>query len=565
MRIVSAGVGLILLVQAAGAADYPGDRFVERAPPIPWSWSGFYFGVHVGGGVGATQFSDPAGGSIYGGNVRTPVGLGGGQLGYNWQVGNTGLVLGVEADASFLTGGGTNTCLASSGYFLSANCRVRANAAASVTGRVGYAMGPSGHTLLFAKGGAAWLNQKLDIVSNPLIFETDAADSRWGWTAGAGVEQAITPAWSVKVEYDYADFGSASMATPASYRQVSYPFTYAQTPGGTTSTRQTSQTVKLGLNLKLDQDPHLRWDDDAAPVALRRLSDGYGTPDAEIEIGGRAWYSSGSFQKDLGATSAAAHQNVLVSRLTYDTTAATGEVFGRADSSTNFFLKGFIGGGGVTRGKMHDEDWLVFSQTVPYSNTVSDPVKGLLAYGTFDIGYNLLRGTAYKVGGFVGYNYFRENRSAYGCTQIANPNGPCVPTFSNAVLGITENSVWHSVRLGLNGVVNLTDRLKLTADAAYLPYARLSSVDTHLLRTDVTNTVSPERGEGHGVQLEAVLAYDFGNSFSVGAGGRYWAMWATTDTSTNIFGTACPCQTLPTRTERYGAFLEASYKLGVTK
>jgi hypothetical protein len=62
------------------------------------------------------------------------------------------------------------------------------------------------------------------------------------------------------------------------------------------------------------------------------------------------------------------------------------------------------------------------------------------------------------------------------------------------------------------------------------------------------------------VQLEAILSYAIGKSFSVGAGGRYWAMWAT-DASTNIFGTGCPCQTLPVRTERYGGFVQASYKL----
>jgi len=30
---------------------------------------------------------------------------------------------------------------------------------------------------------------------------------------------------------------------------------------------------------------------------------------------------------------------------------------------------------------------------------------------------------------------------------------------------------------------------------------------------------------------------------------------------TNIFGTPCPCQASPMMTERYGAFLQASYKL----
>jgi hypothetical protein len=55
-------------------------------------------------------------------------------------------------------------------------------------------------------------------------------------------------------------------------------------------------------------------------------------------------------------------------------------------------------------------------------------------------------------------------------------------------------------------------------------------------------------------------AYALGNSFSIGAGGRYWAMWSN-NASTNIFGSQCPCQTLPVRTERFGAFVQASYKL----
>jgi hypothetical protein len=42
-------------------------------------------------------------------------------------------------------------------------------------------------------------------------------------------------------------------------------------------------------------------------------------------------------------------------------------------------------------------------------------------------------------------------------------------------------------------------------------------------------------------------------------------MWTDTDALVNIFGTACPCQTLPTRTERYGAFLQAAYKFGTVK
>jgi hypothetical protein len=33
---------------------------------------------------------------------------------------------------------------------------------------------------------------------------------------------------------------------------------------------------------------------------------------------------------------------------------------------------------------------------------------------------------------------------------------------------------------------------------------------------------------------------------------------------TNIFGTPCPCQTLPVKTDRYGLLLQADYKFDMS-
>jgi opacity protein-like surface antigen/outer membrane protease len=561
MQKISVAVfSLLLGTNLASAADLP---TIVVAPRALWSWTGLYIGGHVGAGFGTSQFSDAAGPAIYGGNVRSPAALGGGQIGANWQIPNSIWVLGVETDASAVAADGTATCLASSGFFISANCHVRQVASGSLTGRVGVATGAQGRTLIYAKGGLAWLREQIDLTSNGLIPQTSTGfdGMRWGWTVGAGVEKALTPVWSLRLEYDYANFGDISVATPASFLQVLPPsaFGYLPTAGGATSIGQSVQTVKVGLNLKLGEDLHAQWEPPASDYRLRGTSDAAYVADTEIEIGGRTWYSSGRFQKDLGGTINQSQQDLLVSRLTYDTTSATGELFGRIDSSSNLFLKGFIGGGAHLSGKMHDEDWVIFNATVPYSNTSSNPVKGDLGYATIDVGYAVFHGPSSRVGGFVGYNYFRENKAAYGCAQIANPYSDCIPSIPASTLGITENDTWHSFRLGLNGEVKLMDRLTLTADAAYLPFVAFRGTDNHLLRTDVANTVSTETGNGKGVQLEAILAYSFANSFSIGAGGRYWAMWAT-DAYTNIFGTACPCQTLPSRTERYGGFVQASYK-----
>src|SRR3954452_15182111 len=306
----------------AAAADMP-DVIPAYAPS--WSWTGFYLGAHLGAGSASSQFSDPRGPSIYGGTVTSPAFLGGGQGGYNWQIQN--FVLGIQGDVSGAVSDGSATCLASSGFFISANCRVHPGLGGSLTGRVGWATGAQGRTLVYAKGGGAFLQERIDITSNPLIFPATSFDgTRWGWTIGAGVERAITPAWSFRLEYHYAKFGALDVATPQSFLQVLPPLNngYVQTAGGTTSVGQNLQTVKLGLNYRIGVDGDAKFEPTASDYRLRGTTDAGVIPGIEVEVGGRTWYSSGRFQKDLGATADQALQNVLVSRLTYDTTAATG-------------------------------------------------------------------------------------------------------------------------------------------------------------------------------------------------------------------------------------------------
>ena len=479
-------------------------------------------------------------------------------------------MLGIEADLSGLVSIGTNTCLASSGFFVSANCRSEPNASATVTPRIGYAIDPQQRTLLYIKGGFAAVHDHIDIASNAILGPgTDASGNVWkaGWTAGAGVERALTPAWSLRLEYDYLGFGHSNVATPISFLQVvpDDAAGYVQTPAGTTSISQNVQEVKFGLNYRFGVDPWARWADmPQVPIASAAW-----TPTAapvawfagwELEAGVRYWYSSGKFQKDLGGTTSAANANVLVSRLTYDSIANSGEIFTRIESPDRMFVKGFVGAGALSSGHMNDEDWLIFGETVPYSNTISNPVTGTISYATGDIGYDALRAADYRLGAFVGYNYYRDKKDAYSCVQIANAFSDCVPAIPDNQLGISENDTWNSLRVGVNGDVMLLPGLRLNADAAVLPYTQFSGVDTHCLRTDVSNQNSTETGHGIGVQLDAILSYYITPAFNVGAGGRYWAMWTNDNAYTNAFGTPCPCQTLPAKTERYGLLVQADYK-----
>ena len=56
--------------------------------PAPFAWHGFYVGYHSGGALALADVDNPFGPSIFGDTIRTPGPLGGGQLGYNWQLGS---------------------------------------------------------------------------------------------------------------------------------------------------------------------------------------------------------------------------------------------------------------------------------------------------------------------------------------------------------------------------------------------------------------------------------------------------------------------------------------------
>ena len=209
--------------------------------------------------------------------------------------------------------------------------------------------------------------------------------------------------------------------------------------------------------------------------------------------------------------------------------------------------------GGITNGSMYDEDWglgsNLASEPSGYEITQSG-VNGAMSYLTADIGYDVLRGRDHKVGLFVGYNRFQTSLNTQGCEQLVSPgSGVCSPTIPNGTNVISENDTWHSLRVGTAAEVEILDRLKLGVDLAYLPYVFVESLDEHKVRS----LNFPSTGTGNGVQAEILLSYRVTDSFNVGIGGRYWAMWTTNawlkDYSSYV--------TLDT--QRYGVFLQASY------
>jgi high affinity Mn2+ porin len=187
-----AGLGLLVLDGPALAADMPVKAPVVKAV---YDWTGFYLGGHVGysgGSFGPGTNPLPEQGVFFPHSVTGLIG--GYQAGYITQFSNH-VVLGIEADASF-------TSPLDAPRLVPAPFNTTLDYVGTVRGRIGYAFG----TLLpYVTGGFAWGHSHVnvndggrDVVSSPGQYQP-------GWTAGAGVEFAVSGNWSAKLEYDYID------------------------------------------------------------------------------------------------------------------------------------------------------------------------------------------------------------------------------------------------------------------------------------------------------------------------------------------------------------------------
>jgi outer membrane immunogenic protein len=226
----------------ANAADMYAQGGLKDAPYVAAAptWTGFYIGANVGGGW--SQLDSSVSGTFLGitgtvNNTNEASGVvGGGQVGYNWQTG--AFVLGVEADfGGFGFSRTKDVVTINSGAFAgSYGTKIESGFAADVTGRLGYAAGPA---LFYVKGGWAFFDGSLglDFPSTLASFVKDTSKTGLdGWTIGGGIEYKISPAWSVKGEYQYYDFGSFDF----------HPILDA--PKIALSNNLTANTVKVGVN-----------------------------------------------------------------------------------------------------------------------------------------------------------------------------------------------------------------------------------------------------------------------------------------------------------------------------
>lgn len=192
------------LISFGGAAEAQEYEFEAPSFQAGPQWGGFYVGAQLGGAWNDTDWRyanrnwfNTAGPKVVIDRFQTDASgvTGGGQLGYNFQAGPW--VLGVEGSLAALD-------LESSSSNPVFNDRYTASysSLATVTGRLGYSVGS---WLAYAKGGWAGADVELTIFDRGTPAR--ASDSAWanGWTAGAGLEYALSGGLSLGVDYGYTE------------------------------------------------------------------------------------------------------------------------------------------------------------------------------------------------------------------------------------------------------------------------------------------------------------------------------------------------------------------------
>jgi outer membrane immunogenic protein len=204
-KILLATVAVFGFAGAAAAADLP-SRYapppVIAAVPV-FTWTGFYVGVNAGYGWNTqdnNNFVDPVTGIVSnGGNDGGFVG--GGQVGYNYQIGQ--FVIGLETDIQYADLGGGRNTFGQAAFLGDSN---DGNWFGTVRARAGFAID---RALIYATGGFAYgdigAGSSVFIGPNGQVFAGSSNSTNTGWVVGGGLEYAFTDNLTARVEGLYVN------------------------------------------------------------------------------------------------------------------------------------------------------------------------------------------------------------------------------------------------------------------------------------------------------------------------------------------------------------------------
>jgi outer membrane immunogenic protein len=262
-KLLISSAAFVSMTVVASAADLPSTKEAPAyVPPAPvFNWTGLYAGVNAGW----ASINDPGHLNCYNpADAYFGVGcgllpnlhpnangfIGGGQIGYNWQVDQ--FVLGVETDfqgtpfkgsssvsgpVDFVGGGVSGPGTLNVDESLSWLGTARA--------RVGFLVTPT--LLVYGTGGLSYGQVNVDYVRGTAVegsYSSSGSPVKVGWVAGGGAEYAIDNNWSVKVEGLFYDLGSVT--TSSGLAPVPNGFILGKTFG------IQGEIARVGVNYKFD-------------------------------------------------------------------------------------------------------------------------------------------------------------------------------------------------------------------------------------------------------------------------------------------------------------------------
>ncbi len=195
--LLMALIGLFAVTGGAWSADLS-PAPVSSPAPAAYNWNGVYIGLNAGYAFGTDATTASGGGVSASASESLPGFVGGAQVGVNYQV--SSMVWGLEADFD----GSTQTTSINSAILSGSTSQMPW--LATLRGRLGVALD---RLLIYwtAGGAAGELRSNFTI---PGGLGTSTTRTYGTWTAGAGLEYAMTDNLSARLEYLYLDTGNAT-------------------------------------------------------------------------------------------------------------------------------------------------------------------------------------------------------------------------------------------------------------------------------------------------------------------------------------------------------------------